>query len=336
MNTDAIFVTVIMCVYNTSKEYLCEAVNSILIQTHKNFELIIVDDASTIEGLYEDEMFFDSRITLIKNKSNKGPGYSRNIALSMAEGKYIAIMDSDDISLPERLEKQIDYLERHKDVVVCGTWYQQFGGKCNEVKRKFDDNEYYRCCLLFGNAPTILNPSVMMRRDVINEYNISYDERLRKAEDYKMWIQMSKIGICTNLPEILLKYRVHPSQTSAKLRTQDVSKYDWMVWKEQFDTMGLELTETERKMLTYDFKSPYVDPYEYYLWLQKLIAANDKTKEYDSEKLRRRVTEQWISKIYNTKNPFVFFKLFFKLPRAQRTFLIHAERDRLKKKIRKD
>ncbi len=331
MNTDNILVTVVMCVYNTPNEYLCEAVGSILAQTHKNFELIIVDDASTIEGSYGDDLFADSRITIVKNEVNSGPSYSRNVAFAMAKGKYIAIMDSDDISLPQRLEKQVEYLENHPEVVVCGTWFKHFGEKSNEVKRTFDDNDYYRCCLLFGNAPTMLNPSVMIRKSTMEKHHIVYDERLRKAEDYKMWVQMSKVGIFTNLNEILLYYRVHKAQTSQKLRTKDTSEYDWLVWKEQFDALGIDLTESEKNMLMLDYRSSRVAPYDYYIWLEKLLKANETVGEYNQEKLRKRVTEQWVSKIYNTKNPFTLAGLYFKLPKAQKSFLLKAELNRLRR-----
>lgn len=103
-------------------------------------------------------------------------------------------MDSDDYSLPERFERQVSYLEQNQDIAVVGTWFSYFGSRTEEVKRYIDDTEYYRCCLLFGNAPTILNPSTMIRKSFLDKYNIKYDRRLKKAEDYKMWVQLSERG----------------------------------------------------------------------------------------------------------------------------------------------
>lgn len=336
MNTDNIFVTVVMCVYNTPKEYLHEAVNSILTQTHKNFELIIVDDASTVEGLYDDEIFNDNRVTINFSESNKGVAHARSIALEKAKGKYIAIMDSDDISLPDRLHKQIEFLETHEDVVVCGTWFKQFGDKNNEVKRDFDDNEYYRCCLLFGNAPTMLDPSTMIRKSTLIDNNLLYDPRLRKALDYKLWVQMTKIGRCVNITEILVHYRVHKNQISQILRTKNVSEYDWIVMKEQYDDMGLDVTAEEEKMLKFDFRDPKVNGYEYYLWLRKMLAANEASKMYNPEKLKKRIDEQWESKILNIKNPFTLIGLWLRLPNNEKKNLFRVELNRIKRKIKRD
>jgi len=327
-----ILVSVVMCVYNTPKEYLDEAVRSILNQTHKELELIIVDDASDIE-LYDDKLYTDTRIVLVRNDTNLGPAESRNRAFEIAKGKYIAIMDSDDISEIERLSRQIEYMENNKDVVACGTWFQQFGDKQNTVTREIDDNEYYRCCLLFGNAPTILNPSVMLRKSVLDEYEICYDLRLRKAEDYKMWVQLSAIGKCTNIHEVLLNYRVHNNQTSQILRTKDVSDYDWVVMKEQYDALGIKLSDEDEAMLRKDFRRVDVEAYTYFKWLQRLLEANKQKEIYQQDKLNMRIEEQWTQKIYNLKNPIHLLNLMKCLNKVQRKFVIQVEIQRTWNKI---
>lgn len=298
---DDIFVSVVTCVYNTAEEYLVEAVKSILAQTHQNFEYLLVDDCSD-KDLFTADIFQDPRIRTIRLTTNHGPAEARNIAFDVARGKYIAIMDSDDISLPERLKRQVAYLEEHPDVVACGTWFTQFGQKSNEVKRYIDDNEYYRCCLLFGNSPTLLNPSVLLRRNTLLEHQIRYDVRLRKGEDYKMWVQLSQIGKCTNIHENLFRYRVHQNQTSQKLRTKQISPFDWIVMKEQFEQMGMTLTEQEEELLRKDYRSNAVDPYQYRMLLEKILQANRESAFFAQEKLEIRVQEQWKSKVLNIKN----------------------------------
>ena len=134
--TNSILVSVVMCVYNTPKDYLYEAVKSILNQTHENFEFFIVDDCSE-EDLFKNTLFNDERISIIHLNKNSGPAVARNIAIDRAKGKYIAIMDSDDVSLPERFERQIAFMEKNADVVVCGSWFTQFGDKTNEVRKIF-------------------------------------------------------------------------------------------------------------------------------------------------------------------------------------------------------
>ncbi|MBR1681013.1 glycosyltransferase family 2 protein [bacterium] len=333
MVNSEILVTVITCVYNTPIEYLKEAVKSILNQTHTNFEYFIVDDCSDT-NLYSDDLFKDKRITVIRLEENCGPAVARNLALDRAKGKYIAIMDSDDISLPKRFEKQIEFLENNEDVVVCGTWFTYFGDKTHEVKRFIDDNEYYRCCLLFGNAPTLLNPSVMIRRSVIEEHGILYDVRLRKSEDYKMWVQLSMIGRCTNMHENLMNYRVHSNQTSQILKTKDVSKYDWIVMKEQYDKIGIVFTSEEEKIIKKDFRSVEVDSYDYLLILNKILCANEKSGFFVQEKLQKRVDEQWEQKIYNTPLKKVFATMK-KLSHKEKRKIMNIELKRVLKKLQK-
>lgn len=331
MKYDSILVTVITCVYNTPLDYLKEAVRSILGQTHQNFEYFIVDDCSE-NDLFRDALFDDSRITIIRLKENSGPSVARNVAIDRAKGKYIAIMDSDDVSLPDRFEKQIAFMENNPDVVACGTWFTFFGDKTHDVKRLIDDNEYYQCCLLFGNNPTLLNPSVMFRRATLETYQIRFDPRLRKAEDYKVWVQLSQIGKCTNLHEILFRYRVHNSQTSQKLYTKDISPYDWIVMQEQFEQMQLVLSDEEKAILQKDFRSREVPPYQYLQILNKMLQANQKSGFFVQEKLERRVEEQWKQKVYNTSRKDLF-ALMKKLPSKERRRIIRMEIQRLWRKI---
>lgn len=331
MGNSDILITVVTCVYNTPIEYLKEAIGSILSQTHRNFEYYIVDDCSE-KDLYSDELFKDERIKIVRLEKNCGPSIARNTAFDLAKGKYIAIMDSDDISLPDRFEKQIDFMEKNPDVVACGTWFTHFGDKTHPVERVIDDNEYYRACLLFGNAPTILNPSVMLRRSTMIEHGIRYDERLRKGEDYKMWVQLSRIGRCTNLCERLLNYRVHSSQASQRLRTKDVSEYDWIVMKEQFDAMKHSLTDEETAILKKDFRSREVDAFAYWKILQKILQANAESGFFDQEKLKKRVYEQWKMKIFNTKFSQVI-ALRKKLPKEENKMITRWEKQRILSKL---
>ena len=309
-NFNSILVSVIMCVYNTPHDFLLESVNSVLSQTYDNFEFIIVDDYSSTD-LYIDNVFKDNRIKIIRNDKNHGPSYSRNVAIDASRGKYIAILDSDDISLPTRLEKQVRFMEDNPDVAVCGTWFKFIGDKTHEVKRVIDDNEYYRCCLLFGNSPTMLNPSVMIRKEMLDKQRIRFDEELRYGEDYKLWYQLSKIGRVTNLKEILLYYRVHEKQATRSWQYTSKSNIkENRVEREILNELEVDFSSKEYDIFLTSFKSNYFKPIHYIQLLERLLNANKKSKIYNQEKLVIRVHEQWISVIQNIKNPFKFFKLF--------------------------
>ena len=295
-------VSVVMSVYNTPKEFLFDAVKSILNQTYWNFELIIIDDCSSVE-FYNDPLFFDKRIKIYKNDKNGGCGYSFNRGVTLSKGKYIARMDSDDISLPTRLEKQVKYMESHPDVVVCGTWFKFFGKKSHEVKRVVDDNEYYRCCLFFDNVPTLLHPSVMIRKETLIVNNINYDPNLRGAEDYKLWCQLVKVGIVTNYKEVLMYYRVHENQVTKSKKYSNYIK-NHKVGNELIKELGVDFNENEKELFFNYLNSKNYSAIKYARLLDKVIEANKINKVYDQEKFRLRVHEQWVSVVQHIKNPF--------------------------------
>lgn len=146
-----ISISVVMPTFNTPVEFLEEAVNSILAQTFRDFEFIIIDDCSTDDSRFYLDSLRDERIRLIRNPENLGVTKSLNIGLKAATGKYVARMDSDDISLPTRFEKQFAFMERNPDVVLCGTNIKSFGVYSSVTNTKVTDMDYYRIITLFTN-----------------------------------------------------------------------------------------------------------------------------------------------------------------------------------------
>lgn len=325
-------VSIIMCVYNTNQEFLVEAVRSILNQTYRCFEFLIVDDNSDAD-LFGDIIFKDRRITIFKNANNRGPSYSRNRALAASKGKYIAIMDSDDISLPTRIEEQVDFLEKNYSFLAVGTWFQHFGFKNNIVRRNIDDNEYFRCCLLFGNSPTILNSSVMIRKSALIDNDIAYDEELRIGEDYKMWVELSQVGSITNLKKVLVKYRIHDKQvTKDNSRNRQSLRYDAKVKIMQLDCISKEFTDDEKVLFSLYFGDKKVNAVKYFKLLQKILELNKKSLFFDQHKLEIRVNEQWENKLLRTNNPFKILSSFLKI-KSERMHIIHIKFRQLKHKF---
>ncbi len=324
-------VSVVMCEHNTPIEYFLEAVESVLNQTYKNFEFIIVDDCTTTD-IYSSSLLKDKRIKIIKNKTNLKLSKSRNIGIDHSNGKYIAIMDSDDICEPTRFEEQVRYLEEHPNVVVCGTWIHAFGKAEHIFKRVIDDTEYYRCCLLFNNKPALINPSTMIRKSVLDDNNIRINENLYSAEDYQLWVDLSRFGDIRNIEKVLFNYRLRDGQMSQIYRTRDLSDNGWYIFSNQLKRLGMEINEEDEKFLRLDYKRKEVSPIRYFRYLKKIIACNDVIKEYDPEKLRRRTKLQWMSKVYETKNPFSVLKLFIQLPFKEKFHLIKYEFLRLNRR----
>ena len=201
-------VSVIMPVYNTKEEYLREAIESILNQTFPDFEFIIINDGSTNNAEDIILSYKDKRIRYIKQK-NSGVAKTLNYGFDIAQGKYIARMDSDDISLPFRFEKQVEFLERNKGVsAVCSSIeiFPQVKISKTPKEIKFLDLYFFNC---------ICHPTVMLRRSDFNKHNLRYDPSFT-SEDYELWTRVVKVLKFCSLQEVLLKYRIHGENISLK------------------------------------------------------------------------------------------------------------------------
>jgi glycosyltransferase involved in cell wall biosynthesis len=194
-------VTVLMPVYNAEK-YLSEAIESILGQTYKDFEFLIMNDGSSDRSVELIQSYQDARIKLVNNAKNIGLSPTLNIGIGLAVGKYIARMDSDDISLPTRLEKQMGFMEAHPEYAMVSTWARTISedGKFKRENRRFHKYSYYN--LIFKND--IWHPSVLCKKEILialGKYPHSY------AEDFYLWSKMAKSYKIHKLDEALLLYR---------------------------------------------------------------------------------------------------------------------------------
>jgi len=205
--SEGIKISVVMALHN-SEEYVEDAICSVLNQTFSNFELIIVNDASGDNSLEVVKKIAekDHRVVVIDLIKNIGVSNARNVALDKAKGEFIVIMDSDDVCKPDRLEVQIDFLEKNPDYGVCGSWMQILNENGEqEVWRSPTDHFDILAHQLFYNA--IYNPTVMIRASILRESNISYDTSYVVAEDYNLWYSLHKLCKFKNIPKVLLLYR---------------------------------------------------------------------------------------------------------------------------------
>ncbi|MDA3855180.1 MAG: glycosyltransferase [Candidatus Woesearchaeota archaeon] len=211
-------ISVVMPVYNSGK-FLEKAIKSILNQTYKNFEFIIIDDSSKdkSQSIIQKYKKQDKRIKFYKTKRNSGCTHALNIGLTYAKGKYIARMDADDISIKTRFEKQLNFIQKN-DLDVCGTNIDMINFQgINMGKRDYISN--IKRSIKYESP--FAHPTVMFKRDLIIKYG-PYDERYRVSQDYDLWLRFfanhAKFGV---LNEYLLKYRIHPESTTKykKLKT---------------------------------------------------------------------------------------------------------------------
>lgn len=207
-------VSVVMPVYN-GERFLQEAIESILDQTFKDFEFLIINDGSTdqSEEIIRKYAQIDERINLIINTKNLGIAEATNVGIAHVRGEYIALMDQDDISMPERLEKQVVFLDTHPEICAVGgnTAVLDEDGRIHNRRPVLTSPVLIRWELLFCNQ--LRNPTVMMRREIFTKNRLRY-ENFSPLQDYRFWLKLNMQCWLANMPENLVTYRLHHDNAS--------------------------------------------------------------------------------------------------------------------------
>ena len=199
-------VSVIMSEYNTKEEYLCTAIESILNQTFKDFEFIIVDDCGKNNLDEIVEKYNDKRIKIVKNDKNRGLVYSLNRGIKEAKGEYIVRIDTDDIADKKRIEKLYGYIKSHPEYAVVSSKVVEFSEN-KKLGILGKEGEKSKKDIMHGNI--LIHPSVIMRKDAIEK--VGYYKDYTRAEDFVLWCDLLLAGYrLYTMNDILLKYRVNP------------------------------------------------------------------------------------------------------------------------------
>lgn len=296
-------VSCIMANYNTDIEILKQSIDSILSQTLHDFEFIVVDDCSTDSSFeflksYTEK---DERIVLLRNQKNSGLAFSLNRAIQIAKGKYIARMDSDDISLPNRFERQVDYLDRHPEIDILGSFAELFGDTTGLSFNPFVSKEECKCQLLF--VPCLIHPSVMIRTDFLNKYHLQYDEKYLCSQDFDMWTRCAEHGNITMIKEILLKYRIHGTQISSKKKELQ-RNYAIEICKRQLTK--LNITPDSNEMLAHlvlcgkeEVNTENIQAIVQ--WGDYLVKSNEETHLFNQKALKTIVYNRIFNLVLNSK-----------------------------------
>lgn len=202
-------VSVIMATYNEPGEIIRQSVQSILSQTFTNLELIILDDSTSEETrMALDFISSDPRVHIIRSKSRMGFVHSLNIGLQKAKGEFIARMDGDDISLPNRLDIQVNFLKKHPSISVVGGSMYIINEDGNILsKRKYPTSNFLLKLLSIYRNP-LAHPTVLMRKECVDK-GFLYDVNFGKAEDLELWLRLQRNGFkIANVPDFVLNYRI--------------------------------------------------------------------------------------------------------------------------------
>lgn len=250
-------VSVVMPTYNVAA-YVEAATESILQQTFTDFELIIIDDGSTDDtwAVLERLAAQDPRIRLERNSANRGISYSRNRGTELAYGEYIAVMDHDDISMPDRLEKQVAYLDAHPEVGVVGGALRFLYGETLGPVRTFPVTPGLIAWTMCFDIPA-WHPTCMLRRCTlvaVGGYSLEYVV----SNDHDLWFRISRQTRLANLPDIMLHYRRHNGNFSGRANPQLKHETLNIAQRAIEAEIGAQLTLSEVRRLLYGVRSPSV------------------------------------------------------------------------------
>ncbi len=239
-------ISVTIAVFNAEK-YLDEAIDSILTQTFTDFDVVIIDDGSTDRSpqILQQYAQKDPRIQLVL-REHRGIARTRNDLTELARGEFIAVMDGDDIALPDRFQRQVDFLRQHPDVVCVGSTHD-FIDEVGRFLFRYEpplDNSQIQEFALKGNTP-INHPSAMIRRSALIQVG-GYVETMNTAGILDLWLRLGEVGALANLKEPLLQYRQHQaaiSESKQLLQIADRREACQRAWQRR----GIEGTFEETK-----------------------------------------------------------------------------------------
>lgn len=214
-------VSVLMPAYNADK-YIADSINSILNQTFKNFELIIIDDGSQDKTWDIIQAFVakDSRITAFKNSKNSGISFTRNELIRRSSGEFLAWQDADDVSIESRLELQYAFMKANEDVGICGGFLEFFNSTGVISIRKYSANDNELRNSIFRYSP-VSQPVAMLRKSIVLQTN-GFDEGLVQAEDLDLSFRIGRISKFANVQSVLLRYRQSSGSISSSKLKQNI------------------------------------------------------------------------------------------------------------------
>ncbi len=216
-------ISVILSTYNDEKT-IKESVESILTQTYKNFELIVINDASNDKTSQILKSVKDKKVKTISNKKKQGLTKCLNQGLKKAQGKFIARMDADDIALPQRLKAQLEYFEKNSKIVLCGTWAQLINKQGRKIKVKklpISPAKIKRKVIKFN---PFIHSTIMFKKSILKKIGL-YNENYKFAQDYEFLLRVVSKMPAANIPQTLLKYRLPSPESVSVKNLKDQEKY---------------------------------------------------------------------------------------------------------------
>lgn len=291
-------ISIIMPVYNVEK-YVGEAIRSVLNQSYRNFELIVVDDCSPDGSRAVVDSFSDPRIQVVRHETNQGVAHARNSGIAAAKGEFIALLDSDDVMTPGRLDKQLQFMQKNKDVALSAGWgriLSQNSKHNGRLDGGHIESKAIQASLVFGNI--FPASTLMVRREALPSEGF----RQQYAEDYDFLVRVSQKWHLALVTEVFAEYRVHPNSAMHTISI-DQKKVD--VWRSQeilFDRLRINPTHEEKEIHLFTrTNAGNIDPERLrsiYAWYMKLIEANAQANVYPDGAFRLAASYMWFEHLY--------------------------------------
>ena len=286
-------VTVFMPVYNRERT-LRTAIDSVLGQTYRDFELLLIDDGSKDTSIEILRSYTDPRVRVVVHEHNQGIPKTRNHGLELARGELLAILDSDDIANPTRLARQVAFLDRNPDIAAVGSWLTKIDaqGRTRGILTRPTSPDDVRAHILFISC--FKNPAMMARTAVLRQYR--YREEFVYCQDIDLWARISEHHRLANIPRFLTRYR----SGGESRRDEDLAaRMKAMAARGQLSALGVRFDDRDlarhvqlRNIADLQPDADFVDWCED--WLQRLLARNRHTRSYPEPHLTIAATERWL------------------------------------------
>lgn len=291
-------ISVIMPVYGVEK-YVGAAIQSVLDQTHRDFELIVVNDASPDGSGDVIRTFRDPRIRAIHLDRNGGVAAARNRAIAEARGRFLALMDSDDVMTRGRLEKQLAFMQRHPRIALGGGWCRTLGPDATSrpvVTKSLIDPRAVNASLVFGNV--FCTSTIMMRRDAVPDGGF----RQRYAEDYDFLVRVAEKYRLAIANEVFVNYRIRPDSAMHTYALERKKNDVWLSQLPLFEALGITPSPQEREIHLFSrINAGNVDCEQLaaiYQWYGKLVAANRQARIYPDLDFRMAASYMWFEQLF--------------------------------------
>ncbi|RBQ07845.1 glycosyltransferase [Pedobacter miscanthi] len=296
-------ISIVMPCYNAAK-HIAQSIQSILDQTLTDFELIIIDDGSNDKTEIVIRSFKDVRIKYHKLGLNQGNYSARNIGMKLARGKYIAMLDADDIAKIDRLEIQFNFLEKHKSIGCLGGLSEVIDDNGELIGKIDRPLSYKEIKVSFLKDNYLTQSTLMFRSTLIKKHNLRYNERYMYAGDYDFVARMIQLFKVVNLDKVLVQYRIHPSQiSSAKKREQQ--RFAKEIRGRQLDIFQIRYTKKDLKLYLSVISEQILTREKIdsaIVWFNKLLNANEIVCAFDKKLLFNSFNQLLIRVIYLHKN----------------------------------